>query len=153
MMKRIFIAVLLLFAFMAPADAAKITRQKTLATSTGTTLEDVNLTSTVAVYSESIDITKMSSTTAGLLVIEDKAGGAGDVDISTEYSIDGTNFYPAYTTNMAGTLSLEGNIVTALQNVTRYILHTVRQGRYMRYKFDPDADSQISAYLIIEEEN
>ena len=54
---------------------------------------------------------------------------------------------------MAGTITVEGNIVTALQNVTRWIPYTVRLAVYMRYKFDPDADSQITVKHIFQNEN
>lgn len=122
-----------------------------LKTSTNSAIEDLALTSGVAVYSETIRVDRGSGYMA-LLVTEDKAGGAGDVDISTEYSVDGSNWYPAYTTDMAGTITIEGNIVTTLQNVTRYIVFTPRPAKYMRIKFDPDADSEITAILIYQED-
>lgn len=111
---------------------------------------DYALTNGTAVYSESIYIAKNIGFCT-LFVKEDKAGGGGDVDISAEYSIDATNWYTAYRTDMAGTITAEGNIVTALQNVERWIHHPARLAIYMRYKFDPDADSQISAKFIYQD--
>lgn len=119
---------------------------KTLKTSTGSTITDLSLTNGVAVYSETIYVTDDLGIRA-ILVTEDKAGGTGDVDISAEYSIDGTNFYPGYTTS-SGALTIDSNIVTALGNATRYIVFTARPAPFMRLKFDPDADSEISASFI-----
>ena len=85
-------------------------------------------------------------------MVEDKSGGAGDVDIYVEYSDDGSTFYRTYTTDLAGTITVEGNLVTALQNVTRRIIHTARLAKYVRYVFDPDADSRITADITYQEE-
>lgn len=87
-----------------------------------------------------------------LFVTEDIAGGAGDVDIYAEYSLDGTNWYRPYTSDMAGAIVLEGNIVEALQNVTRYIVFTPRLGQLIRIVVDPDANSQVTARLLWQEE-
>jgi hypothetical protein len=124
---------------------------KPLTDSDGSPITDLALTSGTAVLSDKIPVDKNLGF-ATLLITEDKAGGAGDVDISAEYSMDGTNWYTAYTSDMAGAISAEGNIVTALQNVTRWIVHTVRLAKFMRYKFDPDADSQITAKMVFQEE-
>lgn len=87
-----------------------------------------------------------------LIVTEEKAGGAGDVDIYAEYSDDNSTWYRAYTSDMAGVITVEGDIVTALQNVTRWIVFTPRMANYIRIVFDPDADSQITASLIFLED-
>jgi len=84
---------------------------------------------------------------ATLVVIENIAGGAGDVDIYAEYSDDGTTWARYYNSDMAGAITVEGNIVTALQNVTRRIGFTVRMAGSIRFVFDPDADSRITASL------
>jgi len=110
-------------------------------------LTDYQLTSLTAVQTEHINIEDNDSLMT-LLVTEDKSGGAGDVDIYAEYSDDGNTFYRPYTSDMAGVISQEGNIVTALQNVTRWIVFTPRLAKYMRLVFDPDADSQVTAKLI-----
>ncbi len=115
--------------------------------STGTSLSDFALTSGSAVYTEPIDLINNVGF-ATLLITEDKAGGAGDVDVSLEYSEDGKNFYTAYTTNGSGTITAEGNIVTALQDVTRWIILPVRMAKYLRIKLDPDANSQVTVRFI-----
>jgi hypothetical protein len=119
----------------------------TLKDSSGTALSDYSLTSGVAVFSESILVDDNIGFTS-LLIQEDQGGGTGDVDISVQYSMDGTNWHTAYTSDMAGTITAEGNIVTGLQNVTRWIVHTSRLAKWMRYKFDPDANSEITAIFI-----
>ncbi len=148
--RKVATTVLMVLLFLAPlqASAASIqAKTKTLNDSAGTALSSYSLTSGVAVYSEVINVVDNVGF-ASLLITEDKAGGAGDVDISVEYSVDGTNWYSAYTSDMSGTIAAEGNVVTALQNVTRWIVHTARLSVVMRYKFDPDADSQITAVAI-----
>lgn len=119
--------------------------------STGAIITDLALTSGVAVNSEGVYVADNIGYTV-LLVTEDKSGGAGDVDIYAEYSTDNTNWYRPYTSDMAGTLTVEGNIVTTLQNSTRYIIFTPRLAKYMRLVFDPDADSEITATLIFQRE-
>lgn len=114
-------------------------------------LVDYSLTSGTAVYSQPIDIRREEGFNS-LLVKEDKSGGSGDVDISAEYSIDKENWHTAYTSNMSGTITAEGNIVTAMQNVTRLMIFTSRAAHYIRFKFDPDADSQITADFMFQEE-
>ena len=113
----------------------------------GNNIEDLALTSGSAVFSETISMVDNIGF-ATLLVIEDKAGGAGDVDISVEYTLDGTTFYPAYTADLSGTITADGLIVEAIQDEERWIAYPVRMARGLRYKFDPDADSQITAYHL-----
>ncbi len=151
-MKR-FVALSVLMLLLIPSQAlAKYDQtHKRLKDSAGTAILDYALTSGAAKYSETINVEKNAGFSV-LLITEDKAGGAGDVDISAEYSVDGSTWHTAYTTNMSGTVSAEGNIVTALQNVTRWIIFTPRVSKYMRYKFDPDADSQVTAYHIFVED-
>lgn len=134
------------------ADAKKIAKYRLLEDAAGTSISDYALTAATAVYSESIKIYDNVGFST-LLITEDIAGGAGDVDISVQYSVDGSNWYTAYTTDMAGIIIAEGNLVTALQNVTRWIPHSVRLSVWMRYMFDPDANSQITAYNIYQWEN
>ena len=115
--------------------------------SNGATITAYALTSGSAVYSEAVRVDRNVGYLT-LLVTEDKSGGAGDVDISVEYSLDGTNFYTAYVSDLAGTITAEGNLVTALGNATRWIVGTARLAKYLRFKFDPDADSQITATVV-----
>lgn len=114
-------------------------------------IEDLSLTSGVVVTTDTVRM-KGNVGFTSLLIKEDKAGGAGDVDIFAEYSLDKDNWYRAYTSNMSGAITQEGNIATTIQNSTRWIVFTPRMAPYMRLKFDPDADSQITATLIYQEE-
>ena len=115
------------------------------------TMSSTALTSGTPVTSDSVKVAG-SVGFAALLVEENISGGAGDVDIFAEYSEDNSTWHRAYTTS-GGTLTIEDNIVTALQNSARYIVFTPRLGKYVRITFDPDANSEIeSATLIIQEE-
>jgi hypothetical protein len=55
---------------------------------------------------------------------------------------------------MSGAITADGNIVTALGDTANdspkggLIVYNARISRYMHYKFDPDADSQITATHI-----
>jgi len=89
---------------------------------------------------------------ATLIVTEDASGGAGDVDIYAEYSVDNSTWARAYTSNMSGTITQEGNIVTTLGNVTRHIIFTPRLSNWIRIVFDPDATSEITATLTFLED-
>lgn len=157
-MKKILLLLLMIALFANPCYARKTAPYKPLNDASGTALTDYALTNGVAVYSEPI-LVNGNIGFASILVTEDKAGGAGDVDISAEYSVDGVNFYPAYQSDMDGTITLEGVtsggglIVEALQNVTRWIAYTSRLSVWMRYKFDPDADSQITVKHIFQSES
>lgn len=99
------------------------------------------------VYSTGIEINRSVGFMA-LKVTENKSGGAGDIAIAAEYSDDNSNWDTVYTSNMAGTITAEGNIVTGLQNVTRRIVFTARLGKYVRFKFVASAASQITASVI-----
>lgn len=149
-------ALLIISIMVTPCLAVKSGQWKTLSDAAGTDMTSYALTSGSAVYSETIDVKKNVGFST-ILIKEDKAGGAGDVDVSVEYCLfscsESENWHTAYTTNMKGTITAEGNIVTALQNVARYIPHVVRLASFMRYKFDPDANSQISVYHIYQKEN
>jgi len=131
----------------AQAFAKVDARTRSLKDAAGTAISSYALTSGAAVYSETLSIKDNVGFTT-LVITEDIAGGGGDVDISAEYSIDGTTWYTAYTSDMVGALTAKENLVTALQNVSRWIVHTARVAPYLRYKFDPDANSQITASMI-----
>ncbi len=77
-----------------------------------------------------------------------QTAGAGDVDIFAEYSFDDSNWFRPYTTDMAGTITIEGDIVTALTQQERWIVFTPRMAKYIRFTFDPDANSTVTASLI-----
>ena len=147
--KRFLLGLVLTLLLVNPVFALPEARVLNLADSAGTAITNYSLTNTVVVYSQAIYVSDNVGY-ASLLITENQAGGTGDVDISTEYSVDGTNWYAAYTSDMAGTITIEGNVVTTLQNATRWIVHTVRLAKWMRYKFDPDADSKITAVSIFQ---
>lgn len=125
---------------------------KRLNNSAGAPITNLALTSGVAVNSEAIKVDKNVGFMV-LTVTENHGGATGDVDIYAQYSDDGTTWYNAYTSDMAGTITVEGNIVTTLQNVTRRIIHTARLARFVRYVFDPDADSIITADVTFQEDS
>ena len=135
----------ILLGLAAPAWATTYTAL--LQDSSGASIENYALTSGSAVQSAKIR-TQDNDGFMALLVVEDKAGGAGDVDIYMEYSVDGTNWYRPYVSDMAGAIALEGNVVTALQNVSRYIILTPRPAPYSRVILDPDADSEVTIHVI-----
>ena len=149
-MKRFLFAILVLglcLGLAGPANAGIVV--KALNDADGTALSAYALTSGSAVYSEAIRVSD-SVIYASLLAIESKAGGLGDVDISIEYSVDKVNWYSAYTTT-AGAVTVDANIYTELQSFSCWVQYTPRLGPYMRYKFDPDADSAITTTHIHQE--
>lgn len=147
-MKRILLAMLVGLSLICNPCFAKMEETHVLLKdSSGTVFTDYALTSGAAVYSETLNLKKNAGFVA-IRITEDKSGGTGDVDVSAEYSVDGVLWDTVYTSNMNGTITAEGNIMTALQNVRRRINHTTNITTYMRYKFDPDADSQITVFFI-----
>jgi hypothetical protein len=151
-MKNLILAVLIVLMACLPCHAfADRTNATQLEDSSGTEISSYALTSGVAVTSAGVFV-RHNVGFAVLVVTEDKAGGAGDVDIYAQYSMDGTNYYRPYTSDMSGTITQEGNIVTAIQNVTRYIIFTPRLGNWIKITFDPDADSQVTANLYFLED-
>lgn len=151
-MKKLLLSLFLTFCMATSAFAFADATNYTLLTDTSATeLSDYSLTSGAAVTSAGVKV-RHNAGYAILLITEDKSGGAGDVDIYAQYSLDNTTFYRPYTSNMSGTITQEGNIVTGLQNVTRYIVFTVRMANYINFVFDPDADSEITAKLLFLED-
>ncbi len=144
-MKKLILALSLVLLFASPSFAKpSVVVHQTLETSTGVDIVDLAISTGVAVYSERIFVGDDAGVRS-LLIIEDKAGGLGDVDISMEYSMDGTNFYPGYTSS-ASALTIEPNLVTAFGNGSRYIqVPTGIVSKWIRIKFDPDANSEITA--------
>lgn len=121
-----------------------------LATAAGVAITALDMANGVAVNSKSYKVNRNVGFFT-LLVTESKAGGTGDVDIYCEYSLDGTNWYRANTTS-AGVLTQEANIVTTLQAASKWIVFTARLAKYVRFVFDPDADSQVTADFIYQED-
>ena len=128
------------------SSAGYLAVSRTLEDADSVEITNYDLTTNTAVYSETLDVYDNGGYMS-LLVTENIAGGTGDVDVSVEYSTDKTNFYTAYTSS-GGVLVADDNIVTGLQNVTRWIVHVIRMGRYIRYKFYPNADSTITVKQI-----
>lgn len=151
MFKRILVATMLILNTAVIAHAGGFTVPSQRLTISGSVVTNYSLTSGVAVTSDSIGV-KGNVGFMTLIVTENKSGGAGDVDIYAEYSLDNSNWYRPYTSDMAGSISAEGNIVTALQNVGRWIKITPALGKHIRFIFDPDADSQITADVLYQEE-
>lgn len=136
------------FILTGPAFAISSAHVVELRDTSGTKISAYTLTSGAAVNTAAVPV-EGNLGFATLVITENQGGGTGDVDIYAEYSYDGTNFSRAYVSDMAGTTTIEGNIVTALGNVTnRWIVFTARMAPYMRIVFDPDANSTITARLI-----
>jgi len=152
MRTKLLTALLLTFLIATPALAKRFYINETLLKdSDGTVISSYSLTSGSAINSAAINVSKNVGFMT-LLITENKAGGSGDVDISVSWSIDGTNFYTSYSTDLAGTISADGTISEALGNVTRWIVIPARLAKFCRFTFDPDANSQITASIIIQEE-
>ena len=110
------------------------------------------LTSGTAVTSDKIPVNNNKGQFC-LTIKEDISGGAGDVDIYAEYSDDDVIWGRPYISDLAGITTVEGNIVTTLQNVTKKIYFQARFAKYIRFVFDPDADSQITVSFAFQENN
>ena len=142
MKKFLTLTLMLMFLFPVLANAGMVVKDP-LKDADGTDLSAYALTNGSVVYSEAI---RASNKTihAALLAIESKAAEAGDVDISLEYSADKSNWYAAYTTS-SGAVTVDANIYTTLRNASRWVVFVPQLAPYFRYKFDPDADSTITA--------
>ena len=125
--------------------------KKRLSNAAGAAITSLAMSTGVAVNSEAIKVDHNVGFFA-ILVKEDAASGLGDVDIYAEYSIDGDNWYRPNTTS-GGTLTQESNIVTTLQNATKWIVFTARLAKYVRIVFDPDADCRVTADFIYQEDS
>lgn len=113
--------------------------------STGANITNYAMTNGVAVNTQGILVEEQAGFSSILVSVD----SSGDVDIYAEYSLDGSSWYRPYISDMAGTITVEGNIVTTLSNVTnRYIIYTPRPARYVRYVFDPDANSTVTAKFV-----
>lgn len=149
-MKKIFsliLAALILCPSFAHAGAMEAV-SKRLRTSADVVITSLAIANAATVYTEAIPIDDNAGFLA-ILATEDKSGGAGAVGISAEYSLDGTTFYPVYTTS-GGTLTADSAIVTTLTNVSRYIQGTARLGKFIRLKIVAAADSQLTLDIIFQ---
>ena len=113
-------------------------------------MSSLDVANTVKTYSEAVNVERNVGFFS-VLITENKAGGAGDVDVYLEYSWDGTNWYRANTTS-SGSLTQESDVVTTLQNATKWIVVTARLAKYVRVVIDPDADSAVTVRLAFQEE-
>lgn len=145
------VALFVFAVFSTDAHAMRFVNAKRLNNSAGAAVTQLDLTNGVAVNSETVAVDRNVGYLC-LTVVEDKSGGTGDVDIYAQYSDDGTTWYRPYTSDLAGSITAEGDIVTTLQNVTRRIYFQARLARYVRFVFDPDADSRITADLTYQED-
>ena len=109
----------------------------------GVPISDKALTSGVMVTSDSVRI--KGNTGFSALVME----CSGDVDITFQVSTDGTTWYSPYTTD-GSSLTAAYEIVTAL-DADRWIVLPTRLAPYVRFRFDPDATSTISATYLYQE--
>lgn len=123
---------------------------KRLNTSTGVAMTALNVSNGVAVYSEPINVERNVGYFS-ILIKEDKAGGAGDIDVYMQYSFDGSNWY-RFNTTSNGVTTEEANIRTMLQNSTELIAITARLARYARVVVDPDADSSVTIDFAFQEQ-
>ncbi len=147
-MKKLILTVLFLLAVTGQAMALSQASVVSLKDESGALIQNLSLTAGTPVYSKAVDATNNIGF-ATLVFTENQSGGTGSVTISIEYSIDGVNWYTAYTTS-SGILKADPDIVTTFQNTTRWIVHTVRLTKYLRYKFNPNADSQITANMMFQ---
>ena len=115
----------------------------------GSQMKDYSLPTGAAVYSNAVNV-NYSRGHAALLV--ELSGGSDDVDIDFETSLDGKTFYTPYDADGNDV----GNVIT--DNTCKYSTRTAwwiilapQIAKYIRFKFDPDADSVITARYIQEE--
>lgn len=150
MIKKLLLTAMMVLMLVAPAMASKRVNTQSLRVS-NVSVTSYDLTSGTPVTSDSVKVIGNVGF-ATLLVTENKVGGAGSVDIYAEYSFDKVTWSRPYLSDMAGTITVEGNIVTALQNVTRYIIFTPRMAPWVRFVISPNADSRLTAVLSYQEE-
>ncbi len=137
--------------FTQPCFAVKIAVYKGVLDASGNLLSNYNISAGNTVYSEPINVTNNVGYCT-VIITENNSSGLGSIDLSVEYSVDGTNWYTAYTSS-GGVLTADDKIVSALQNSTRWIVYTPRLSRLMRYKIYANADSTVTLIHIQQEEN
>lgn len=150
-MKKLFLPLLLIFGLglgsVAHASNFKATAV-TLKDTSNTEISTYALSTGVAVQTNEIRVNDNVGFASLLLTVD----ASGDVDVYAEYSFDKSNWYRPSISDMAGTATLEGNIVTAAANDTLWIVFTPRLAPWMRIVFDPDANSTITAKLVYQED-
>ena len=93
-MRKVFVLTLMVMTLICGQVFARVDQSHTLLRDETNinSLVDFSLTSGTAVYSATID-TQHNAGYSAILIKEDKSGGAGDVDVSVEYSIDGSRWH------------------------------------------------------------
>lgn len=146
-MKKLMLAVLLTFGVCSQALATPSVFNDYLKVN-GSRIDELVLTSGTAVESDAISVSKNTGF-ASLVITE---SDSGDVDVYVEYSIDKVTWSKAYTSDMAGAITVEGNVVEGLSDVTRWIVFTPRLAPFMRVVLDPDANSEVTARIIYQKD-
>jgi hypothetical protein len=109
----------------------------------GTLVDATALTSGTAYYTDKIKVRSSRGFTGLLLVI---AGGAPDLDVSFETSLNGIDWYGPV--NTGGTAL--NTIYTALA-ADAWIVFNPQLTRWIRFLLDPDANTTVTATYIQQE--
>ena len=142
--KTILMSLLLICLIMPTAYARKFVQINPMVDSSGTALESYSMTNQVKVTTSGIDVEQNTGFNSILVLC------SGDVDLSYQISMDNTNWYYPYTTD-GSTLTSAATIATAITS-NRWIVFPARLAKYIRFFFEPDSASTVSAYLIYQEE-
>ena len=146
-MKKILLTLLLSVFFATSAFATGTVKVISLKTSANVAITDLALTSGVAVVTKTIYIGD-SRGELTLLLLEDAAGGTGDIDVLLEYSNDGSVWFTEEVrTDEIGT-TVPRVVKIGLQNETVAYTLTHAPTKFIRINFDPDANSELTAVLI-----
>ena len=148
-MKKLLLALCLLW--FLPTTAFASVQAINLNTVGNVRIEDLSLISGVAIFTGAIDIRNSSDTgRMTLLITEDQGGGTGDVDITIELSNNGTTWYiDQNRTDELGAFAARF-IAVGVQNETIALTFTHAPAKFIRFKFDPDANSELTATLIFD---
>lgn len=101
------------------------------------------MTSGAAEYSKGVRV-HISTGYAALLVL--LTGGVDDVDITFEVSLDDINYYTPKDVD-----DNDLGIVYTTLTASRWITFSPQVAEYIRFKFDPDANSTVTAVYIQQE--
>lgn len=114
----------------------------------GTAVSSYALTTGTLVSTDSID-TRASNGYAALLI--DVSGGSDDLDIYFQVSKDGTNWFYPYTTDGSSLTNASGVAVAVTADRWIDISSRVKIAPFIRFQFDPDANSTITATYLQQE--
>jgi len=101
----------------------------------GVSIDDTYLASGAAVYTDGIIVEK----NVGYASVSLDLTTSSDLDLSFEVSNDGITYYSPKDTSNTDL----GAISTAITD-DRWIVFTPRMAKFMRFKLDPDADTQLN---------